>query len=296
MTGNNPEVTGSNADHLRFHLEASRRALEELIRRGLRIRHAQDGGVAQADVAAPPVVAADPSALVSRAIVEAWQRDCASLISQLSGGAKSHWLARAYSGAFLVRPDPARVALEAAESEIIDRILEVLRRAAGSLAGMDDLDASAGSPPVASRFEFVHDAGLRPVLERALTDSERAFRAGEFTSAFVTSCAILEAIITDALQAHARRMQPGCGGSNGDGSPWNDQSIGVWSFAARIAAAEASGLIRRGCDRLPSAAREYRELSSADGRPAADVVVSERDARVAGQVLRVIMRDLNPGR
>ncbi len=38
------------------------------------------------------------------------------------------------------------------------------------------------------------------------------------------------------------------------------------------------------------------DLTDADGDLRADVQVSERDARIAGQVLRVVMRDLDPGR
>jgi len=41
--------------------------------------------------------------------------------------------------------------------------------------------------------------------------------------------------------------------------------------------------------RLPAVARGYRDL-------AADAAVSERDAKVARQVLNVVMRDLDPGR
>jgi hypothetical protein len=47
---------------------------------------------------------------------------------------------------------------------------------------------------------------------------------------------------------------------------------------------------------LPSVARRYRDMTEADGESAADAKVSERDARLAGQVLHVVMRDLDPGR
>ena len=69
-----------------------------------------------------------------------------------------------------------------------------------------------------------------------------------------------------------------------------------WSFDDRITAAERKGLIHRGCARLPPVARRYRDLTDADGQLRPDAAVSERDARVAGQVLRVVMRDLDPGR
>ena len=43
-------------------------------------------------------------------------------------------------------------------------------------------------------------------------------------------------------------------------------------------------------------ARTYRDLTDADGELRAGATVTEREARLAGQVLRVVMRDLDPGR
>jgi hypothetical protein len=40
----------------------------------------------------------------------------------------------------------------------------------------------------------------------------------------------------------------------------------------------------------------YRDLTDVDGVLRPDVTVSEREARLAGQVLHVVMRDLDPGR
>ncbi len=62
---------------------------------------------------------------------------------------------------------------------------------------------SASSPseqPAPRRFEFVHNAELRPVVEQAYIDSRRALEQGEFDLALRTSCGILEAIVTDALE------------------------------------------------------------------------------------------------
>ncbi len=70
--------------------------------------------------------------------------------------------------------------------------------------------------------------------------------------------------------------------------------IADWSFDTRLAVAEGAGLIRSGCARLPAVARTYRDYTDADGGP--KTTVSERDARVTGQVLHVVMRDLDPGR
>jgi hypothetical protein len=68
--------------------------------------------------------------------------------------------------------------------------------------------------------------------------------------------------------------------------------IADWSFDERLAVAEKAGLIRGGRARLPAVARAYRDHAD-NGNNA---TVSERDAKLAGQVLNVIMRDLNPGR
>ncbi|MBZ5643461.1 MAG: hypothetical protein LAO19_11925 [Acidobacteriia bacterium] len=72
--------------------------------------------------------------------------------------------------------------------------------------------------------------------------------------------------------------------------------IGDWPFETRLAVAEAAGLIRGGCARLPVAARTYRDLSHTETERHSTANISERDARITGQVLHVIMRDLDPGR
>jgi hypothetical protein len=223
----------------------------------------------------------------------AWQRDCAAAIHQLSGGSKAHWLSRAYSEAFLVRSANGGVLVEAEAGEIVDRILDVLAQGAASLSSMDAVAAaSTGAPPRPRRFEFVRDAELRPVLEQAFDDSRGAFERGEFALALVLSCSVLESLLTDALSA-------GSGQLAADSATTDDRRggpSGPPSFEERIAQAENAGIIRGGCARLPPVARAYRDLTDEAGELRAGVQVTERDARVAGQVLRVVMRDLDPGR
>jgi hypothetical protein len=103
-----------------------------------------------------------------------------------------------------------------------------------------------------------------------------------------TTCGILETVVTDALEHKGLSALAAEGASAG--------KIGDWSFNTRLAVAEKAGLIRNGCARLPAVARTYRDHSDADGDGGSKATVSERDARLAGQVLRVVMRDLDPGR
>jgi hypothetical protein len=255
---------------LRHQRDTSVGQLEALIRRGRQIRNT-------------------PAADATRA----WQQDCAAAINQLSGGSKAHWLARAYSEAFLVRSVGGGVIVEADAAEIIDRILGVLAQGATSLSRMDDVAAaSSGAAPRPRRFEFVHDAELRPVLEQAFADSRDALERGDFGLALILSCSVIEAVLTDALD-HVRTPETAAWAQT-DGAP--EGRIAGQSFETRIAAAERAGLIRGGCARLPSVARRYRDLTDPDGELRADALVSEREARLAGQVLHVIMRDLDPGR
>jgi len=249
-------------DNLRHQRDTSLAQLEALIRRGHQIR------------SAPAVDAA-----------RAWQEDCAAAINQLSGGSKAHWLARAYSGAFLVRAARDGVVVEVDATEIADRILGVLAQGATSLSRMDDDAASSGAAPRPRKFEFVHNAELRPVLEQTFADSRDALERGEFGLALILSCGVIEAVLTDALE-HVRQQAPDA----------LEGRLADWSFEQRIAAAESAGLIRGGCARLPPVARRYRDLTDADGELRVDAPVSEREARLAGQVLRVVMRDLDPGR
>ena len=222
-----------------------------------------------------------PSIMATRA----WQEQCGVTIHQLSGGSKAHWLARAFSEAFLKRSASGQAVQEAAPEEIVERLLGVLEKAVASLSqknGPQTLGRS--SEPAPRRFEFVHNRELRPLLEQAYTDGQRALEEGNFDLAMRTSCGILEAIVTDALEGRPTGEQ--------DSGAAARETIADWSFEARLAAAERAGLIGSGCARLPAVARAYRDPAPGG----TDRPVSERDARQAGQVLHVVMRDLNPGR
>jgi len=216
-------------------------------------------------------------ALHDQAAMRIWQRDCAAAVNELSGGSKAHWLSRAYSGALLVRSTEGRAVVDATPEQIIGRVIGVLERARASIAEADT--AAPVEAPQPHRFDFVHDAALRPVLEQALVDSARTLEAGDYEASLKTSCGILEAIITDALEN--ARPKPR--------APSDRAAAADLSFDERINAAETAGLIRGGCARLTLAARNYRDASPSTS-------ISERDARIARQVLAVVMRDLDPGR
>jgi hypothetical protein len=230
------------------------------------------------------LLAADPSDAFAVTANRIWQQDVGVTINQLSGGSKAHWLARLFSQAFLVRATKGEAVEEAAPAEIVTRLLGVLEQAVGSLSRKDAAPvlSTSAEPPAPRRFEFVHNTELRPVLEQAYSESWRALEQGHFDFSLRTSCGILEAIITDALE------KKGLAALLASGAPAG--GISDWSFDTRIAVAEKAGLIRNGCARLPTLARTYRDETEPP-QP-----VSERDARRAVQVLNVIIRDLDPGR
>jgi hypothetical protein len=277
-------------DALRAQRDFALRQLDDLNRRGRRLSDA---------------LAANPDDAPSLAAARAWQQASAAAIHQLSGGSKAHWLSRAFSGALLVRSAEGGAIVEATVREIVDRILDVLAQGATSLSRMDDVEtASSGAAPRPRRFEFVHNAELRPVLEQSFDDSRAALERGQFGLSLILSCGVIEAIITDALQYCGSRIAE-CGSDSSNQSAVSDPQsesairnpqsamtglVAEWSFESRIAEAERVGLIRGGCARLPPIARRYRAVG--ESAPA----VSEREARLAGQVLHVVMRDLDPGR
>ena len=204
--------------------------------------------------------------------VEAWQQDCAAAIAELSGGSKAHWLSREFSAALLVRSPDGSAIVEAGRAEIVRRLLDVLAQARTSLTlSIDDVSAAADAA-APRRFEFVHRRALRPVLERAFAESRAALERREIE--------------------HELALRRG----RGDADPASSDAVTGWSFDERVAAAQRLGLIRNSCARLPASARRCREFSDSDGALAADIVVTERDARVASQVLHVVVRDLDPGR
>jgi hypothetical protein len=244
--------------------------LDGLIRRGHQVRDALAKD------------SSNPAAIVA---TRAWQEECGVAINQLSGNSKAHWLARSFSEAFLMRSASGNATEGAPPQKIVQRLLDVLTQAATALSREDGgpvIIASESVPP--RRFEFVHNPELRDLLEKAYTDGRLAMDEGEYDLAMRTSCGILEAIVTDALEYKGLSELAASGAPAG--------KIADWSFDMRLAVAEKAGLIRGGCARLPAVARAYRD----HGDSGSDVTVSERDARLTGQVLNVIMRDLNPGR
>ena len=258
-------------ENLQAQIETYLPHLDGLIRRGRQLRD---------------VLASDPSNGSAIAATRAWQEDCGVTINQLSGGSKAHWLARSFSEAFLMRSATGHAVEGAAPEGIVQRLLDVLEQAVAVLSRKDDgpiISASSEAPPP-RRFEFVHNPELRPIVEQAYTDSRRALEQGDYDLAMRTSCGILEAIVTDALE------HKGLGALSASGAQAG--KIADWPFETRLAIAERTGLIRSGCARLPAVARTYRDHDNSGPK----VTVSECDARRAGQVLHVVMRDLNPGR
>jgi hypothetical protein len=268
-------------ENLRTQIETYLAHLDGLIRRGRQVRD---------------TLTAEPSNPSAMAATRAWQEDCGVTVNQLCGGSKAHWLARSFSESFLMRSAAGRAATGAAPTEIVTRLIGVLEQAVATLSAMGDgsgvpgssvVSASSEAPPP-RRFEFVHNPELRPVLEQAYIDSRRALEQKDYDLALRTSCGILEAVVTDALENKGPVALAASGAPTG--------MIADWSFETRLAVAESAGLIRSGCARLPAVARSYRDHTDVDGENGAQTTVSERDARQAGQVLHVIMRDLDPGR
>ena len=266
-------------ESLRAQIETQLSHLDGLIKRGRQIRDRLAIG------------AGNPTVITE---TRAWQEHCGTTINQLSGGSKAHWLARSFSDAFLMRTADGRAAEVVPPAEIVRRLLDVLNRAVASLSEMSGgavvtgTSSASADAAVRRRFEFVHNPELRPVVEQAYADSRRAIEQGEYEVALRTSCGILEAIVTDALEhkgleALARSEAPA-------------GKIGDWSFETRLAVAEKAGLIRGGCARLPAIARTYRDSSDGHGKNSLKEIASERDAKRTGQVLNVVIRDLDPGR
>lgn len=261
-------------ESLRAQIDSNLSHIDALIRRGRRLRKTLGENPS------------DKSALVAN---RAWQQDIGVAINQLSGGSKAHWLARAFSEAFLLRTASGQVIETVAPAEIVERLLGVLDQAVLSLSRMGDAQSASASPaaaPLPHRFDFVHNLELRPILEQAYSDSRDALEQGRYDVALTHSCGILEAIVTDALEHAELDALTSAGIPAG--------KIGDWSFNDRLGVAERAKIIRGGCARLPEIARMYREITDAEGKP--QLNVTERDAVRTKQVLHVVMKDLDPGR
>jgi hypothetical protein len=257
---------GADGESLKTQVQNSLTQLDTLIRRGQELRD---------------LLARDSTNAAAVSSTRIWQEQCGAAIHQLSGGSKAHWLARAFSEAFLMRSVSGQALEKTPPEKIVERLLSVLQQAVASLSNTENPPmVTTTMEPTPRRFEFAHNAELRPVLEQAYAESRRALEQGDFATAMQTSCGILEAIVTDALEQRGANALADFGVPAG--------KIADWNFETRLVVAEKAGLIRGGWVRLTEVPRKYREESAG--------AITEQDARRAGQVLNVIMRDLNPGR
>lgn len=259
------------AETLQAQIEAYQARLGSLIRRGQELRG---------------ILASDPSHAFSVTALRVWQQDCGTIVNELSGGSKAHWLARSFSQALLFRSETGHAVDEIPPGQIVQRLLGVLEQAKASLSTTDAVSLSSGSNEQTTprRFDFVHNPELRPILEQSYNNSRVALERQKYDEALRTSSGILEAIVTDALE------HKGINALAASGAP--AEKISEWSFETRLTVAERTGLIRGGWIRLPSIAFSYRNPSEGE----APASISEQDARRTSQVLHVIMRDLDPGR
>ena len=304
------------SESLSAQLDASLAQLNALIRRGREI-----GGA----------LAVDPSSAVVQAGARIWQHDCATTVSQLSGGSKAHWLSRAYSDALLVRSAGGGAMVDAPVTDIVGRVLGVLDQAVASLS-QPGAAAAAAEPPLTHRFDFVRDEALRPILEEAFRDSGRALDEGDYERSLMTSCSILEAIITDALAAMAplpasarrasarsRRSSPTDSASEGGkGRPTyaldaantaepDPGYVGHYPGYVGHRFSGAGAFADMSFDeRITTAERANLIRSGCARLPAvarayrdpndSGRVVTAHDAKITRQVMHVVMRDLDPGR
>lgn len=282
-------------ESLRSQIDTYLSHLDGLMRRGQQLRdtwatNPSTGEAMTADGMTAEAMTVEAKTAEAMTATRLWQEDCGVTINQLSGGSKAHWLARAFSQAFLKRSGDGRAAQGASPAEIVEQLMEVLGLAATTLSqsGESAITSASSEQPAPRRFEFVHKSEIRPVLEQAYADGRSAMEKADHNLAMMTFCGILEAIVTDALEHKGSDALAAMGAPAG--------KLADWTFETRLAVAEKAGLIRSGCARLPAAARAYRERESAEGENAQSSVVSQRDARTTGQVLHVIMRDLDPGR
>src|SRR5258708_14384444 len=94
-------------ESLRAQIDSNLSHLDGLIRRGRQLRE---------------TLAENPSNKSALIANRAWQQDCGVAINQLSGGSKAHWLARAFSEAFLLRTKTGQVIETVATADIAERL------------------------------------------------------------------------------------------------------------------------------------------------------------------------------
>ncbi len=148
------------------------------------------------------------------------------------------------------------------------------------------IDEPPDTPITETRdFSFLHNCELRNIIERDFSEIQRASSSGCWKSVIILCGGSIEAVLADLLmdnpvQAMASTKAP------------NKKDITRWGFSDLIAVCVDLKLVTKGVEKLSHPIREYRNLVHPGIELREKLDFHAEEARIAVEVLNIVLRDL----
>lgn len=136
----------------------------------------------------------------------------------------------------------------------------------------------------ASAFQFMNDGELRSIVERDFAELAKLGSAGATKSRIILSGELIESLLLDAVESEMKK------GAASKAAPKTD--LDQWNLAQLIDVALELKLISDGAKKLGHGVRDYRNLVHPAVERRSRLVVEEQEARIAEEVLGIVIRDL----
>jgi len=134
-------------------------------------------------------------------------------------------------------------------------------------------------------LSFLTSTDLRTIIERDYEEVQKTMVAGAHKATVVMCGSIMEALLLDALSKDEPKAR---GSSKAPASP-----VKKWRLETLIDVAIDLGIIGPGADKLSHSIRQYRNLIHPSVEVRSRLKAENEEARIAIEVLRMIIRDLS---
>ena len=135
-----------------------------------------------------------------------------------------------------------------------------------------------------SNFPFISNAQLRKIIVRDYLELQKTKGAGAIKSRLILVGGLIEAMLLDVLQQNEAKATA---------SPLADKRpLDQWSLETLIDVAVGLSLISKGAHQVGHAVREFRNLVHPAKEMKGDYQIAEEEARIAEEILSLIIRDL----
>lgn len=164
---------------------------------------------------------------------------------------------------------------------LLVRVIKDLSKIKGAL----DYSEETSPLVIAKNFSFVKNTNLRTIIERDYVWVNKCLAVEAWKPVIILAGGLIEALLLDRLLATESRAK------SSSKAP-KENGIKKWSLENLIDVAVDLSIINVGAEKLSDAVRHYRNLVHPGNELRAGLRVEPEEAKIAAEILNIIIRDL----